>query len=147
MLEYLETQKASGLTNLTRGLNNYSRHPGRAGLAILISDLFSPTGFLEGLRDLQKFGHEVILIQVNSPEELKPAYTGDIKLIDRETREIQEVTITPGLMRLYQERLETWQREIKRECDARGIHYFHLATDQPWDKFILRELRRQGLVR
>ncbi len=65
LLNFFETQIAGGLTDLNHVLQNFSRQPGRAGLAILISDLFSPAGFLDGLRALQKTGHEVILVQTS----------------------------------------------------------------------------------
>jgi uncharacterized protein (DUF58 family) len=147
LLKFLEGQKPNGDTNLNEALQNYSRKPGRAGLAIVISDLFSPQGYSHGIRALQKKGYEVIVIQVHSPDELQPAFSGDIRLVDRETSQVQEVTMTPGLHRLYQERLQAWHQEIKTNLRALGVHFFTLETSTNWDRFILNDLRQAGLIR
>jgi uncharacterized protein (DUF58 family) len=147
LFEWLEVLEALGATDLNATLRSYAVSGGRAGLAILISDLFSPAGYAEGLTALAARGHEVAVIQVLSPDEVEPPLGGDLRLLDVETGEPQEVTIDGGMRALYRRRSEAWQDEIRATCRARDAHYVPVVTDTPFDRVVLYDLRRVGLVR
>ena len=69
LFDWLEGLEAEGTTDLNAGLRTYAVSGGRAGLVILISDLFSPAGYAEGLSALAARGHEVAILHVLSPDE------------------------------------------------------------------------------
>ena len=147
LLRYLGQQSAVGGTDLNRTLRDYAfaaRHP---GLAILISDLFSPTGYQEGLSTLLARGYEALLLHVLAPEEANPSLAGDLKLVDVESGHAQEVTIDAGMRALYRRRLAAWQQDNRRWCGQRGVAYVPVTTDTPFDELILFHLRQRGLVR
>jgi len=147
MLRYAHNLKASGVTDLNAALKDYSLRAGRPGLCLVISDMFSPTGYLEGVNTLLGKGFEVALIQVLSPDEIEPPLGGDLRLIDVETSEPQEVTIDAGMRDLYVRRREAWQESIRAECVRRRVHYIPVVTDTAWEKVILYDMRRLGLVK
>ena len=76
-----------------------------------------------------------------------PELAGDIRLIDVETGAAQEVTVDASMRDIYQQRLAEWRQEIRRECVGRGAHYFPLRTDAPWERVILSDMRRAGLLK
>jgi uncharacterized protein (DUF58 family) len=145
--DWLEEVGAEGTTDLSAALRSYAVSGGRAGLVVLISDLFSPAGYAEGLTALSARGHEVAIVHVLSPDEVEPPLGGDLRLLDVETGEPQEVTIDGGMRALYRRRLEEWQGEIRATCRARDVHYVPIVTDTPFDRVVLYDLRRVGLVR
>ena len=145
--EYIQHVSAAGITDLNIMLREYALRASRPGLAVIISDMFSPTGYLEGLNALLRHGHEVALAHVLAPQEIEPPLAGDLRLIDVETGQPQEVTVDAAMRRLYQQRLTNWRDEIRRECLRRGAHYFPLRTDHPWQRLILSDMRRAGLVK
>jgi uncharacterized protein (DUF58 family) len=147
LFDWLDGLKAEGTTDLNAALRSYAVSGGRAGLVVLISDLFSPAGYAEGLTALAARGHEVAIVHVLSPDEVEPPLGGDLRLLDVETGESQEVTIDGGMRALYRRRLEEWQGEIRATCRARDAHYLPVVTDTPFDRVVLYELRRVGLVR
>ncbi len=147
VMQLLETVRAEGVTDLNRALRQYSLRALRAGLAIIVSDLLSPNGFLEGLSALQGRGYEVVLIQLLSPDEMQPSLAGDLKLVDVETGDDAEVTLDSATIDLYQRRLHTWQQETAAYCTRRGIHFIPVVTDLPWQTLVMQTLRVQGLVR
>jgi len=53
----------------------------------------APVGYVEGLTRLAARGHEVVVIHVLAPDEVEPPLGGDLRLLDVETGEPQEVTI------------------------------------------------------
>jgi uncharacterized protein (DUF58 family) len=109
--------------------------------------MFSPSGYLDGMNTLLGKGYEVVLIHVLSPDEVLPPLTGDLRLIDVETGQPQEVTVDTSLRDLYVQRLTEWRDGIYAECARRGVHYLPIVTDTAWEKVILFELRRVGLVK
>ena len=147
LFEWLEALPAGGTTDLNGSLRAYAVAGGRAGLAVLISDLFSPAGYAEGLTALAARGHEVALIHVLAPEEAEPPLGGDVRLLDVETGDVQEVTIDAGMRALYRRRLAAWREEIRVMCRARDVRYVPVETDMPFERVVLYELRRVGVVR
>jgi uncharacterized protein (DUF58 family) len=147
MFDWLEGLGASGTTDLNAALRAYAVSGGRAGLVALISDLFSPAGYAEGLAALAARGHEVSILHVLSPDEVEPPLGGDLRLLDVETGEPQDVTIDGGMRTLYRRRLEEWRDEIRAACRARDVHYVPIVTDMPLDRVVLYDLRRVGLVK
>jgi uncharacterized protein (DUF58 family) len=147
VLKYLEGQPAEGDTNLNKSLRNYAYSSNRPGLIILLSDMFSPAGYQQGVTDLLSKGHELVIIQILSPDEIDPPLAGDLQLIDVETKSTQDVSLDAGIRRLYRQRVQDWQAEIQAFCNLRGIHFLSLSTAIPWDRFLLYDLRRVGVVK
>ena len=157
LFEWLEGLDAEGTTDLNAGLRAYAISGGRAGLVVLISDLFSPmyyegseaapAGYIEGLTALAARGHDVAVIHVLAPDEVEPPLGGDLRLLDVETGDPQEVTIDGGMRSLYRRRLAAWRDEIQATCRARDVCYVPVETDIPFDRVILYDLRRSGVVR
>ncbi len=147
LFEWLEGLEVSGTTDLNAVLRSYAVSGGRAGLVVLISDLFSPAGYAEGLTALAARGHEIAILHVLSPDEVEPPLGGDLRLLDVETGLPQEVTIDGGMRALYRCRLEEWRDEIRATCRARDAHYVPVVTDTPFDRVVLYDLRRAGVVK
>ncbi|MEQ8673912.1 MAG: DUF58 domain-containing protein [Aggregatilineales bacterium] len=147
MLRYAHALKARGITDLNVTLKDYSVRSGRPGLCFIISDMFSTNGYVDGLNALVGKGYECVLLHVMSPDELTPPLIGDLRLVDVETGNGQEVSIDGGMRDLYIQRVQDWLTDIRAECNRRNVTYMNLTTDMPWEKVVLYEMRRKGLVK
>jgi uncharacterized protein (DUF58 family) len=147
MLNYVSSLRPQGLTDLNAALKSYALRAGRPGLCFIISDLFSPAGYRDGLNTLLGKGYEVGLIHVLSPDEVAPPLGGDLRLVDVETGTAQEVTIDGPMRDLYLKRFDDWRESIRADCVGRGVHYIFVDTGTPWEKVILYHLRRLGAVK
>ena len=147
MLRYVHDVKARGVTDLNLVLKDYALRAGRPGLCIIVSDMFSPSGFLDGINTLLSKGHELVILHTLSPDEVTPPLAGDLRLIDVETEQPQEVSVDETMREIYARRLEAWQTEIRNECARREVTYLPLVTDMPWEKVVLYDLRRLGLIK
>lgn len=147
MLRYLHAVEGRGETDLDKLLADYAAQATRPGLLFLITDMFSTSGYAAGLGKLAARGYEIVVIHVLSPDEVDPAITGDLRLVDSETGSAQEVSLDAGLLALYRQRLEQWQADIRAECLRRGAVYVAACTDQLWERIVLQDLRRAGVVR
>jgi uncharacterized protein (DUF58 family) len=147
LFDWLEGLEAQGTTDLNASLRAYALSGARSGLAVLISDLFSPAGYAEGLTALAARGHDVAVIHMLSPDEVEPPLGGDLRLLDVETGDPQEVTIDAPMRALYCRRLAEWREGIAAACRARDVGYVPVDTGTPFDRVVLYDLRRNGLLR
>jgi len=146
LLNWLAGQTAGGATNLNAALRAYAHSGVRPGLALLISDLWSPAGFRDGVTALQARGHEVGIIHLLSPDELDPPLGGDLRLVDTETGEAQEVSMDRPMRDLYRRRVNDWRNETAGWCRGRELYYVPVSTQLPWEQLVLQTLRTQGMV-
>ncbi|MYD11871.1 MAG: DUF58 domain-containing protein [Chloroflexi bacterium] len=148
LLRFIRDLAADSITDLNAALEDYALRARRPGLTLVVSDMFSRDGgYLDGLNALLSRGHEVAFVHVLAPEEVQPPVAGDLSLVDVETELQQEVTVDGAMLGIYQQRLAAWRRELRDECLRRGAHYFPLETDRPWERLILSDMRRAGLVK
>ena len=64
---------------------------------MLISDLYDPAGFEEGINVLRYNKFDPFVIHVTDSTEAEPKLTGDVLLYDCETGAEREVTVTRGV--------------------------------------------------
>jgi uncharacterized protein (DUF58 family) len=147
MLKFVHGLNARGVTDLNQKLRDYAIREKRAGLVILISDMLSPSGYVDGLNMLLGKGHEVAFIHLLSPDEVNPPLAGDLSLVDVETGQSQEVTVDAEMRTIYQQRLRAWLDSLRDEAARKGVHYLMVETDIPYEKVILFEMRKLGLVK
>ena len=115
-------------------------------MTLLITDLMSPDGYERALQSLQYRRQEVSLVQVLSPEEMRPELDGMVRLIDSETGEARELTVGASLLDSYHRALDQLLRGAEEFCRARGMRYLRLLSDQSIEDEALRMLARAGLI-
>lgn len=147
IFDWLSARTTGGQTDLNAALRQVAIRNARPGMALVLTDLWSPVGFRAGVSALQARGYEVGIIQLLSPDEMDPPLGGDLRLVDVETGDAQEVTIDRPMRGLYRRRLADWQDETATWCRGRQVHYIPVRTDLAWEELVLYTLRAQNLVR
>jgi uncharacterized protein (DUF58 family) len=144
----LESVECDGATDLNAALVTYARQTRSSGLTVVITDLFSPSGYQQGIDALLGQRQEVLLVQVLAPDELQPPadMVGEWRLLDSEPAAPLEATITPGIVRAYRRLLQTFVDEVSEFCRRRGITYVKLSSDADISEVVLRTFRRLGIV-
>ncbi len=98
-------------------------------LTIMITDGLEPLEDVEILlKKMAAFKQEFWLIQVLSDEELKPSFSGDMKLIDCESDVAVNVSMSPAILASYEKRLKEHNHNLEGMCRKFGGHYL-LASD------------------
>ena len=143
-LSRLEIQER---TSLKQSLKDFVLRNTQPGIVVLISDFLDEEPYEEALKQFFLRNYEVYLIHLLSPEERKPTEVGHLELIDSETGEKQEISLTENLMEQYQRTVEAWCGDIRNWASSRNMSYLAATTDQPVDVMLLNYLRRKGLLR
>jgi uncharacterized protein (DUF58 family) len=152
LLGFLEENRqgsfeAKGTTHLSSGLEAYGYTGGRAGLAFLISDLFSQENLQDILIHLAGRGYEIQVLHLLSPEEIDPPLAGDLQLIDSESGAGLDISVDGSLRDLYRSRLEKWREGLRDDCSRRNAKYLFLSTGEEWDRVVFYDMRRLGMVK
>jgi hypothetical protein len=119
-----------------------------AGLCVVVSDLFSPSGYQQGIDALLGRRQDVLVVHVLAPDEMDPPadMVGEWRLLDSEPFPAVEATITPGVLRAYRRLLSTFTREAADFCRRRGITYIQLRSDVDVQDVLVRTFRNAGIL-
>jgi uncharacterized protein (DUF58 family) len=148
LLKFLENIEPDGaVTDLARVASGFVHRTQRRGLAVLLSDLYDPSGFERGLDLLRHHRYEPHVVQVFDRREAEPDLLGDLELFDVETGSIQKVTVTERNLRQYREIFHQFQESILHYCNAYGIGCTRTSTAITFDELILKMMRVAGAVR
>lgn len=144
----LEGLECSGETDLNAALTSYARQMRGAGMTVLVSDLFSPNGYQQGIDALLGSRQDVMLVHVLAPDELRPPadLIGEWRLLDTELSAPLDATITPGVVRAYRRLLQAYVEEAQDFCRRRGMTYLQVPSDTSITNLVLRTFRTLGVV-
>ena len=134
VLATLSTIAVGGSWRPTETIRRAAERLGRRGLLLLFSDLYDQEDatFAE-LRRASRMGHEVVLFQMISREEIEFNYRRDVEFVDLETGEslaVDAAEIRRGYTDAVTAFLESW----RQRAAAEGIQYSLMVTDVPPDR-------------
>lgn len=135
-----------GGTNFGDALTRYAALAKGSGIAVVLSDFFDAS-YERGLKALLARRFQIVLIHILDAEEVHPTLMGDLRLLDAETGEAREVSVSPHVLAQYQAQLTAFCDGLQGFASRYGMDYVRAATDLPFEDVILKFLRRQGLLR
>lgn len=146
VLDFLADVEARGTTRLADSLRQFVHRTARRGLAVLISDLYDPSGYENGIDLLRHHRFEPFVVQVHDEREARPPIRGDVVLVDCETGEEKEVTVSSRVLDRFAAEHRRFLEGAEQFCTARQVPYFRTQTSVPFDDLVLRIFRRGGFV-
>ncbi len=146
LLRTLAQARPAGTTDLGSALEQYALRSRTAGTAVLITDLFDPIGYQEGIKSLLRRGFEVHLLHLLSEDELRPSISGDLRLLDSESGVSKDVTVDRSAVESYHRNLESFCREAESFCHRHGVSYLRASTACPIEELIFRRLRESRFL-
>ncbi len=147
VFRFLTELQAQGVTDLEDALKSFVAQNKRRGLAVLISDLYDPRGFEQGLNVLRYNKFDPFVVHVVDPADAKPKLHGDVLLYDCETGDEREVTVTAGVLDHFAAAHRQYLAEVERFCATHQVPYIAADVGVPFDELILRVFRRGGFLR
>ena len=114
------------------------------GVIVVLSDFLFPNP-TQALSWLVERGNQVVIIQVLSPEEIRPDLAGDLELVDAETGERREVSMGSAVFRRYIEKLARHREELSNWAKRTSSDYFLIPSGSDLTKIVLKDLRGKVL--
>jgi uncharacterized protein (DUF58 family) len=148
LMKFLETLELQGnQTSLTELATALVHRPQRRGLAVVISDLFDPSGCQRGLDVLRYHRYEPTVVHLYDRLEAAPDLLGDVELVDIETGSLRKITITEKNLKQYRRVFREFLDSVQNYCRGYGVGCTTSSTEVAFDELILRMMRVAGAVR
>ena len=147
LMRFLEDLPASGTgTNLSSLVSAFVGRPQRRGLAVVLSDLFDPTGYVTPLGRLLHHGYEPHVVHLYDKKEAEPTFLGDVELEDVETGERRKRTVTEKNLRDYRRVFGEFVGGVRLWCRSHAAGCTTTTTEVPFDELLMRMMRTASVV-
>ena len=147
MAEFLLAAEDEGTSQFEASCRRLAAGRTGSGIMVVLSDFFFKEGFEAGLNRLVSPHYDLYVIQVLSPQELSPALSGDLRLVDVEDADAAEVTISGSLLKFYQRTLAAYCNQIKDFCLRHGAVYALASSADGVETLVLSTLRKMRLLK
>jgi uncharacterized protein (DUF58 family) len=147
VFDFLTKCDIGGKTNLAECMKDFVTQNKRRGLAVVISDFYDPVGFEQGINTLRYHKFEPFVLQAYDLREASPALHGDLTLVDCETGDTREVTVSKSLLEAYEREHEKYCKELEAYCTKYALPFFRTHTSIPFDELVLKIFRSGGFLR
>ncbi len=143
-LQFLEASNFKGNTNLAESIKRKDLKS--RGIAVVISDFFTAGSIEEAVKYFAFKKQQVVLIQVLSQDETEPLLGGQVRLVDSETREEVNLTVSPKLLKIYNSKLRGLQAGIKESAKKYGGAFFQISSSDSLEKIVFEHFAREGII-
>ena len=119
----------------------------RPGMTVVISDFLTEDSWAPAAAALRRRRQEPLLWQVLAPDEEHPVISGDWKLIEAESEQQRELTITPALVAEYLSNLDRHRTALRRAAEGAGGRMLASRSDQDLEAQMLAGLTAGVITR
>ncbi len=147
VFDFLKNCQIGGKTEMAECMKDFVTQNKKRGLAVVISDFYDPKGFEAGINTLRYYKFEPFVLQTYDLREASPNLHGDLALVDCETGDVREVTVSKSLLEQYEREHEKYCKELEGYCTKYAMPFFRTHTSIPFDELVLRIFRSGGFLR
>ncbi len=147
VFNFLEKLKGEGATSFEDSFKTFASENRRRGVAVVISDFYNPEGFEKALNFLHYQQFETYVVHIVDTSEFDIKAHGDVALVDEETGERLDMTMTPRLLTKYKKAFEALCLQMESYCVARHMLYFRTPVELPFDEIVLKVFRAGGFLK
>lgn len=120
----------------------------KSSVSIVISDLMEPMeSIFHVLKQIQANRQQIYLIQVLDQEELEPSLAGDYMLVDSETNQEINVTVSDYTKNQYKLRMNRRMEALESFCFERGVSFLACSTKETVEDILFKRMTSIGWIR
>ncbi|WP_033541329.1 DUF58 domain-containing protein [Planococcus sp. CAU13] len=115
--------------------------------------LFVLSDALEPLDDWQlffsraaRYSKDIRFLHISEQQEREPRFTGDLRLIDRESADAFNVTMTAQTMREYSRQHQEHLAGLQTLCSRYGVHYLPVHAEDGVQQILLHQMAKQKWI-
>ena len=147
----LEQVEFSGDADMGKAITSCQNTGTNDGLTVIISDFFTDNDWKKAVDYLAFKRRQVMLLQVLTPEEEDPSYSGRYDLIDCESEDLLDernlkIRITKSMQLAYAEAFKDFIESVKSFATSREAAHVLAKTSVPIEKMLFGELFKVGVI-
>lgn len=119
----------------------------RRGVRVLISDLLCPDDPWPIVSRLAEGASSTHVVQLLARQDVDPSWTGDMRLVDSESGQLQELRLDATAMARYREQLDRLREQWRHACARAGTQMTELIAEEVVGRWDLTRLVRAGVLR
>jgi len=140
VMDAIAAWEPSGATDCVATIREFVSVYSQRGLVVVISDFLDDNSCDRALQYLADFGHELMLLQIYSPEDRVPPWTGELELRDAETAVSMKLDFDEQARIRYTAAFDGYSDAIESRALRSGGRYARIETSQPLEDVIFGEL-------
>jgi uncharacterized protein (DUF58 family) len=129
MAQRLAELEPGGATDIARSLQTFTSLGLREGLVCVISDFFDPRGLEAVTEALARLRHRLLLVRLVRASDRDPTLSGDLRLVDCESRQVADVSITAHVLERYRAAYARFVEGLSVFALARGAGLLELDVE------------------
>ena len=147
----LENLEFDGDSDISEAIVNCENTGNNDGLTVIISDFFTESDWKRAIDYLSYKKRQVLLVQILTPEEIDPTYTGRVNLVDVEAEDITDtrnmkINIDMSSQLAYEEAMRDFVDELKTFSYSRGAAFVSICSNEPIERVLFKELLKVGII-
>lgn len=97
-------------------------------------------------RQVPRFSHDVRFLHLTVEEERMPDFKGDMRLIDEETGDAINVTMTNQSLQTYLNKRNVHSEGLKSLCAKHGVHYMQINIEEGIQHVLFQQLAGKNWI-
>ena len=144
LLQHLARLPFDRTTQLETSMHSFRPSRDRKGVVFVLSDFYgeSPEMSLEAVRHATRWPAETHLVHIIEPAERAPTATGELQLLDVETREVRRMWLTSQDLARYRQTYDAWLESLATSCGRHAVNYVTWDTSTAFEAGFLTLLSR-----
>lgn len=94
-----------------------------------------------------KYSKDIRFLHISDENERNPLFEGDLRLIDRESKESFNVTLNSQAVRNYQRQRQKHLQGLQALCRRYGVHYLPVQVEDGIQHTIMRHVAKQKWIK
>jgi uncharacterized protein (DUF58 family) len=143
---FLVDSEQDGPTDLLGSVKSFCSVARGRGIALLLSDFLSPSGWQGALDLLRHARFEAGIVQVSGPDEHEVPARGELLLRDAESGRVRRVRVTERIAQAYRAAFLAHGQALQDYARAHDLFFAHARSDQPFEELVLQTMRAGRLL-
>ena len=135
-LDFLDGLEAVGETSFSESFKNLGQMNLGSGLNVILSDFFDREGYEQAFKTIRAKAGNSFALQLLSPEEINPSYTGGIHFVDNESGAGVDLDMDEIVIKHYMDELNEYNNRLALCCRENAIEHVIVQTDTPYMEWL-----------
>ena len=135
-LDYLDSLEAEGGTSFVDSFKSLGQMNLGSGVNVILSDFFDRESYEQAFKIVRAKAGNSFALQVLSPQEINPDYTGGVRFVDNESGACVDLDMDDVVIKNYLEELNEYNKRLSISARENAMEHIMVNTDTPYMEWL-----------